>query len=300
MDQRERLTKCPLCKSGLFLNLKEVTDHSVSKEKFTLCKCSKCELIFTNPRPDQINIQSYYESELYISHQNKSNNLTNLLYKIVRFYTIRQKVNWLNSYNQYKGNLLDMGCGTGYFLNAAKKNGWKVTGVETNKTARKIAKDKGLKVFTEIEKIDNKKIFNCISLFHVLEHVHELRKTLKKIIQRLDENGVLMIAVPNISSLDAQYYGENWAAWDVPRHLYHFDKSSMQYLANDFKLRIVKVIPMKFDSYYVSLLSEKYINPQQSFVKELTKGLQKGLESNKWAKQNDNNYSSLLFILKKS
>lgn len=300
MDQRERLTKCPLCKSGLFLNLKEVTDHSVSKEKFTLCQCSKCELIFTNPRPNQINIQSYYESENYISHQNKSNNLTNLLYKIVRFYTIRQKVNWLNSYNQYKGNLLDMGCGTGYFLNAAKKNGWKVTGVETNKTARKIAKDKGLKVFTEIEKIDNKKIFNCISLFHVLEHVHELRKTLKKIIQRLDENGVLMIAVPNISSLDAQYYGENWAAWDVPRHLYHFDKSSMQYLANDFKLMIVKVIPMKFDSYYVSLLSEKYINPQQSFVKELTKGLQKGLESNKWAKQNDNNYSSLLFILKKS
>ena len=300
MDQRERLTKCPLCKSGLFLNLKEITDYAVSKEKFTLCQCSKCELIFTNPRPDQINIQSYYESENYISHQNKSNNLTNLLYKIVRFYTIRQKVNWLNSYNQYKGNLLDMGCGTGYFLNAAKKNGWKVTGVETNKTARKIAKDKGLKVFTEIEKIDNKKIFNCISLFHVLEHVHELRKTLKKIIQRLDENGVLMIAVPNISSLDAQYYGENWAAWDVPRHLYHFDKSSMQYLANDFKLRIVKVIPMKFDSYYVSLLSEKYINPQQSFVKELTKGLQKGLESNKWAKQNDNNYSSLLFILKKS
>jgi len=299
MNQRERLTKCPLCKSGLFLNLKEITDHAVSKEKFIICQCSKCELIFTNPRPEQANIQSYYESEDYVSHQNKSNNLTNFLYKIVRFYTIRQKVNWLNTYNEKKGSLLDIGCGTGYFLKAAQKSGWKVTGIEPNKTARKIAKDKGLKVFSELEKTNSKNLYKCISLFHVLEHVHELRKSVKKLIYQLDKNGVLMIAVPNHSSWDALHYGEYWAAWDVPRHLYHFNQKSMEYFANEFKLKIEDIRPMKFDSYYVSLLSEKYKNPGQVLTKQLTNGFKKGFESNKWAKKNNNNYSSLLFILKK-
>lgn len=265
-----------------------------------LCQCSKCELIFTNPRPEQIDIQSYYESEDYISHQNKSNNLTNLLYKTVRFYTIRQKVNWLNTYNENKGSLLDIGCGTGYFLKAAQKSEWKVTGVEPNKTARNLAKDKGLKVYNKLEKIDDKKSYNCISLFHVLEHVHELRKTIKKLLQHLDDNGALMIAVPNYSSLDAQHYAEYWAAWDVPRHLYHFNQSSMEYLATEFKLKIEDILPMKFDSYYVSLLSEKYSNPDQPFIKQLINGFNKGMESNKWAKENNNNFSSLLFILKKS
>jgi 2-polyprenyl-3-methyl-5-hydroxy-6-metoxy-1,4-benzoquinol methylase len=300
MNQRERLTKCPLCKSGLFLNLHEITDYAISKEKFLLCQCSKCDLIFTNPRPQQVFIQDYYESEDYISHQNKTNNLTNLLYKLVRIFTIRQKVAWLNSFNVAKGNLLDIGCGTGYFLKAAKKSGWKVTGIEPNKTARKTAKEKGLKVITDLDKINDKKLYHCISLFHVLEHVHELRKTIKKLIHLLEENGTIMIAVPNHRSLDAQHYKEHWAAWDVPRHLYHFNHKSMAYLANEFKLHIDQILPMKFDSYYVSLLSEKYQNPDQSFLKQLQNGFINGMKSNKWAKNHNNNYSSLLFILKKS
>lgn len=300
MQHKERLTKCPLCKSGLFLNLTDITDHSISKEKFRLCQCSNCELIFTNPRPDQNHIQSYYESNDYISHQDKTNNLTGLIYKSVRLYTIRQKVKWLNKYSEQKGNLLDIGCGTGYFLNAAKNNGWTVTGIEPNKTARTIAKNKGLKVYSDIDKLNSDQLYTCISLFHVLEHVHQLRKTIKKLIYLLDENGCLIIAVPNHNSSDALLYGEYWAGWDVPRHLYHFNQNSIDYLAKEFNLRIEKILPMKFDSYYVSLLSEKYLRPQQSFLSQLIKGFKNGLQSNKWAKENNNNYSSLLFILKKS
>lgn len=295
----ERLTKCPLCKSGLFLNHSEVKDHSVSGEKFFLCQCSNCKLIFTNPRPTIESIGKYYESEEYVSHQNKSNNLTNKIYKFVRQITIRKKVELINLLHPIKGKLLDFGCGTGYFIAAAKKNKWKVRGIEPNITAKNIALSKGLKISESLKDLNKNKKFDVITLFHVLEHIHDLRKSTKKIVDILNENGTLIIAVPNFNCYDSKSYGSDWAALDVPRHLYHFNKISIQKLAEEFNLRIIETKPMKYDSYYVSILSEKYLNPKTNTLLHLIKGGIKGLKSNIWANNNENNYSSLLFILKK-
>jgi 2-polyprenyl-3-methyl-5-hydroxy-6-metoxy-1,4-benzoquinol methylase len=299
MEYSERLKKCPLCKSGHFLNFKEVIDHAISKEKFYLCHCADCKLVFTNPRPGKENVDKYYESENYISHQNKTNNLTDLLYKSVRKITLKRKLNWLNEYNKNKGNLLDMGCGTGSFLKKAKDDGWQVTGIEPNATARKSAKSKKLNVHSKLKKIDPSKQFQAITLFHVLEHIHDLRKTGKKISALLKDEGTLFVAVPNINSKDSKIYDNMWAALDVPRHLYHFTPETMQVFAEEMGLIIVDKKPMKFDSYYISLLSEQYKNPKSIGIKKYIKGVINGSISNLWAWKNDLNYSSILFILKK-
>ncbi|WP_317195923.1 class I SAM-dependent methyltransferase [Litoribacter ruber] len=292
----ERLTKCPLCKSGHFNNTLIVKDHSVSQESFTICKCKKCELLFTNPRPDVKSIQKYYESEDYISHNDSATNLTNLIYKLVRSYTLRQKVSWINRFSNKKGRVLDFGCGTGYFLNKAKEDGWETIGLEPNPTAAKIAKDRnGLTVYSDREDLQIEKKFDVITLFHVLEHVHDLQETMEVLLDKLKKRGVLLLAVPNYSSWDSKEYGENWAALDVPRHLYHFTQGTMQSLAETFNLKIKETIPMKFDSFYVSLLSESHKNQKKNFIN----ALRNGFKSNNYAKKNNQNYSSLLYILKK-
>jgi predicted SAM-dependent methyltransferase len=295
----EKLTHCPLCKSGLFLNHSEIKDHSISKELFYTCKCSKCDLVFTNPRPDADSIVRYYESPEYVSHQNKSNSLINVAYKLIRMYTIRRKVNQINEYFHGKGSILDYGCGTGHFLKAAKADGWKVTGIEPNPTANATSNGHGVKTYLAYDELKKSKTFDIISLFHVLEHIHALRSTLKNLLKHLKTDGKLLIAVPNRESFDAQHYKEYWAAWDVPRHLYHFNQSSIQKLAEEFELQIESTLPMPFDAYYVSILSEKYQNPSRSGLLNIFRALQIGTKSNESASKKDNQYSSLLFILKK-
>lgn len=296
---RERLTRCPLCKSGLFLNLLEVKDHAVSKENFLLCQCSKCDLIFTNPRPKEIDIEKYYDFESYISHQDKSNNFTNIIYKWVRKITLKKKISWLNKNTQIRGKLLDYGCGTGYFLKTAENDGWNVTGIEPNEKAMNIAQNFGLTVFNKIDDLEQVKKYDAITLFHVLEHIHSLRKTSKKILEKLKTNGILYIAVPNYDSYDSKYYKTNWAPLDVPRHLYHFTQKSMQRFAQEMKLEIIEQKPLIFDSFYVSILSENYINKNKSGINTFLKSLSIGWKSNRWAKKNNKNYSSILYILKK-
>ncbi len=273
-----------------------VKDHAVSQESFSISKCSDCHFLFTNPRPNQEHISQYYESKNYISHQDASSNLTNVVYKLVRKITLKQKVGWINEFPKTKGRLLDFGCGTGYFLKAAEKDGWKVTGFEPNPTASAIARNKQkLTVYAETSALENEKKFDAITLFHVLEHVHDLEGTLQFLINKLKQRGNLYIAVPNSNAYDAALYKENWASLDVPRHLYHFTTETMERLAKTNNLKIKAVKPMLFDSYYVSILSESYINNQN----KIFNALKNGYKSNKLAKKN-NNYSSLLFVLKKA
>ncbi len=295
----ERLNKCPLCKSGLFLNLTTVKDHSISRENFVVCKCSNCGFKFTNPRPDSDSIGQYYKSEDYISHRNKSTNPINFLYKLVRKFTIQQKIALLKKYLPQNPQLLDYGCGTGFLLNAAQKKGWSAQGIEPDRGARKLAQAKNLEIYPELEKLNKNSQFDGITLFHVLEHVHELRKTFKRLKKILKPDGILFIALPNNDSLDALEYREKWAAYDVPRHLYHFDQQSVSVLAETFKMEVIDTIPMKFDSYYVSMLSEKYASADIGQIKQMFFGIKMGLKSNRWATSNNNNYSSLLYILKK-
>ncbi|TDQ17072.1 methyltransferase family protein [Algoriphagus boseongensis] len=294
----ERLNKCPLCKSGHFLNHQEIPDFAVSKESFVICRCTNCNLLFTNPRPGQEEIGPYYEFPEYFSHDDESKSLTQSIYNLVRKRNIKNKIHLIESYVR-KGTWLDYGCGTGELLYAAKENNWKVAGIEPNEKARGLANKKlGEKVKESLDEIKKSKSFDVITLFHVLEHIHELRKTVKKLLNRLNSNGYIIIAVPNPESEDAKHYGKYWAGWDVPRHLYHFDKTSINSFKEIFGLNLVDVKPMKFDSYYVSLLSEGYKNKDISTFSKFIKAFTNGYNSNSKGKKN-NNYSSNIFIFQK-
>lgn len=287
----EKIEVCPGCKHTLFSNFLICTDHSISGESFALSKCNKCELVFTNPRPTEDSLTKYYASDNYISHSNKSNNLINSIYKLVRNYTTSKKIQLIKKVAHGK-QLLDYGCGTGFFLSKCKKEGYHTFGYEPNEDASKIAIGQDLTLLSSIKESDAS--FDIITAWHVIEHIISLRETLETLVNKLRTDGILIIAVPNLSSFDSNYYGEYWAALDVPRHLYHFTQTSFGKLVADLELKIQDVIPMYFDSYYVSLLSEKYKKTSGSIFN----AIKTGYLSNKKAKQTGE-YSSLIFILKK-
>jgi SAM-dependent methyltransferase len=267
-------------------------DHSVSGESFALVKCSNCSLVITSPRPKNQYLSNYYKSDQYISHTDKANSLINIVYKIVRNYTLSQKVKLINRLNKKTGSLLDYGCGTGDFVKDARKKNWQAFGYEPDDDARNIA-DKKNKGFILSQVNQNKDVFDVITAWHVIEHVADLRQAITDLKKKLKDNGHLIIAVPNHNSMDAKHYGRYWAAYDVPRHLYHFNKLSMQALAKNYKLKLVETLPMKFDSYYVSMLSEKY-KERGNFLN----ALKVGFNSNAKAAHNQE-YSSLIYIFKK-
>ncbi|MEQ9466877.1 MAG: class I SAM-dependent methyltransferase [Ekhidna sp.] len=288
----ERLDNCPICKHTQFDNFMICNDHSVSGESFALVICRKCTLIFTNPRPVKEQLNKYYQSDQYISHTDKGNSLINIVYKLVRLYTLKRKVKLLSRYNETKGTLLDYGCGTGDFLNASRKNKWQAFGYEPDDMARSIAIKKNPNAL--IDSLDNSpEELNLITAWHVIEHVSKLRETITTLRKKLKKGGHMILALPNYKSFDAQHYKEYWAGYDVPRHLYHFDIRSMEAFAREFKMSIIDVLPMKFDSYYVSMLSEKYKNGGN-----IIRAFKNGFLSNKKARQSKQ-YSSLIYILRK-
>ncbi|WP_439483023.1 class I SAM-dependent methyltransferase [Cyclobacterium plantarum] len=291
----ERLTKCPLCKSELFINHMVVKDHAYSKESFIICACKNCDLWFTNPRPNEKNIGKYYAGNNYISHQSKIKGLTDFLYNAVRRYTLKQKLKEINSRSIQKGKILDFGCGMGHFVKTCQDNGWEAYGMEPNEAVAKLAQeDNKINLIKDFPELEKQKKFDVITLFHVLEHIHHLNKTVKILLGKLKKRGLLYIAVPNRTSQDAAFFKENWAALDVPRHLYHFNEASMKYLVEKNECRITETLPMPFDSYYVSLLSHQFTGSKNKYLK----AIKAGYLSNKAAQKN-NNYSSLLFIIKK-
>jgi len=291
----ERLEECPVCKHPAYKNLMICKDHLVSEESFALVECMKCGLVYTNPRPEEGSLHKYYQSDNYISHTSKGNNLTNILYKIARYFTKRSKYKLVTSY-QKTGKILDYGCGTGDLLKFFKDKGWETIGIEPDPTARKIAEESNeLTVVENLKQLPAKEKYDVIMLWHVMEHISDLKSTARKIVKHLDDNGTLIIAVPNHESYDAKHYKEHWAAYDVPRHLYHFNQLNIKELFKKMKVKLKKVHPMTLDAYYVSLLSEQNKENKSNHLKAFKTGYQ----SNKYAKQNNNNFSSLIYVVKK-
>ncbi len=290
-----QINNCPVCKNQSFTSFLICKDYTVSKENFNIVTCSNCKFVFTNPTPNVEDLGSYYLSEDYISHSNTSKGLISKLYKTIRNYTLKNKLKLINKYVS-RGTLLDYGCGTGMFLNVCKQNGWKVCGLEPDAGAAKFATEMGLNVFSDKNRVityTNNTKFNIITLWHVLEHVTDLEDTLAFFKNNLDKNGVLIIALPNYKSYDATYYNEYWAAYDVPRHLYHFDINSIQNLVKPFGFSLIETLPMKFDSFYVSMLSEKYKTGKINYFKAFFTGLKSNLKA-----KATKNYSSVVYVFK--
>jgi len=275
-----------------YLTLK---DHSVSGEEFQLVHNKELDLLETFPQPQAEKLSDYYKSENYISHTDTKRNLLEKVYHLVRSVSLKRKLKLINSFKSESKNLLDIGCGTGDFLETALKAKWNITGIEPNAQARQIANSKTNNAVYEIEELAKLKpnSFDVITLWHVLEHLPNLEMHTTLFKSLLKPKGTLVIAVPNFKSYDAEHYKNFWAAYDVPRHLWHFSKTSISQLFKKEDLKLVKTLPMSFDAYYVSLLSEKY---KSGFMNPL-KAFWVGFRSNMKARSSKE-YSSHIYILK--
>lgn len=266
---------CPNCGNSNIYKVLSAKDYTVSGEEFDIWECRNCTQRFTQNIPEQKEISAYYQSENYISHSDTSKGLINNLYHKIRKRTLLQKRKLIEKTTGIsQGNILDIGAGTGAFLNTMKNSSWNCTGLEPDNSAR----EKALELYSlNLQDADalyslSAGSFDAITLWHVLEHVHELHKYADQLRNLLSKNGKLFIAVPNYTSSDAKMYQQFWAAYDVPRHLYHFSPKSMEHLLNSHGLKLESTKPMWFDSVYVSMLSEKYRTGNSHPVKALLNG----------------------------
>jgi 2-polyprenyl-3-methyl-5-hydroxy-6-metoxy-1,4-benzoquinol methylase len=292
----QNLTNCPLCGGNSPKKIMQCTDFTVSRETFDIVQCSNCGFKYTNPRPDEKSIGKYYESEDYVSHSNSKKGIINTVYHWVRNYSLRKKVELINKQSK-KGNLLDIGCGTGEFLSTAVADGWIGQGIEPNDKARNQAiSNYSLNVLPEegIKSL-NTEHFDVITMWHVLEHVHNLNERVEELYSLLKPGGKAIIAVPNCSSFDASTYGNNWAAYDVPRHLYHFTPETIKALFRKHKFEHIQSYPMKFDSFYVSMLTEKNVHQKN----KLFPAFLNGFKSNMKTKNDAEKYSSVIYVFVK-
>jgi 2-polyprenyl-3-methyl-5-hydroxy-6-metoxy-1,4-benzoquinol methylase len=269
----------------------KVRDYSVSKEIFELHHNPEYDLLITFPKPSLEKLPSYYESEDYISHTDGMRSLFERMYHFIKNIALKNKVKLINAQSE-KGKLLDIGAGTGDFLVVAKKDGWQTTGIEPNAKAKSIAINKGVNFADNLSNLESHS-FDVITMWHVLEHVPNLDEYILELKRLVKPTGTILIAVPNFKSFDANYYGRYWAAFDVPRHIWHFSKTAIDKLFAEKEMKLVDVLPMKFDGFYVSILSEKYKTGKMNFIKAFFVGL----KSNQSAKQTKE-YSSHIYVIK--
>ncbi|MFZ1805601.1 MAG: class I SAM-dependent methyltransferase [Cyclobacteriaceae bacterium] len=293
--QTERVEFCPVCKGTSFEHVIDCEDYTYSRQHFSIQQCLSCQLLLTNPRPDQNSIGDFYRSEEYISHSGKTNSIFDWIYLRARNFTLGWKHDIITS-RKTKGTILDYGCGTGEFINYMADKSWGTSAVEPSDEARAKVKsqNKNISVHEKLEELTETK-FDVITLWHVLEHVPNPNTLIAQLKEKLNEGGLIFVAVPNHESYDAKYYQAHWAAYDVPRHFWHFAKANIEKLFDNNKLELKKVLPMKLDAYYVSLLSEKYKNNSKHNLATPIKALLTGWKSNTKARKTMN-YSSLIYI----
>ncbi|MBN2862067.1 MAG: class I SAM-dependent methyltransferase, partial [Bacteroidales bacterium] len=273
-------------------------DHFLSRETFTLFRCTECEFIFTQDHPDEKEAGIYYESDDYLSHNDKETGILNSLYRSSRNIMLNKKWKMVKrSSGLAKGNLLDIGSGSGHFAAFMKKKGWAVKGIEINDRVREVSVSRfGLEIHTPDQmKVMSSGGFDCITLWHVLEHLQEPLRYAEEIRRLLRPGGVCIVALPNCDSYDARYYGEFWAAWDVPRHLWHFNPHTFRNFAAKSGFKLHKIRSLPFDVFYISSLSEKYKACRSYFVSGMIKALWFSILT-LFARERS---SSLVYILKK-
>jgi len=290
------IKNCPVCNKSNFSKHLESKDFSVSKESFVVVSCDTCDFHFTNPRPSDLNLGKYYISDHYISHNNTRRTLFEKIYQLVRRIAINGKFRLISTFFR-SGRILDVGCGTGDFLNKCKSKNWETKGVEPSEIARNQAINNhklDVEESTDLSKLEGE--FDIITMWHVLEHVPSLNETLVQFNQLLSKKGKIIIAVPNLESYDAKYYKEYWAAYDLPIHLYHFSKKSICTLFEKHGFSLRKTKGMKFDSFYVSMLSEEHISGKKNFIKSVFVGV----ISNLYGFFGKRGFSSSIYVFERS
>ena len=287
--------KCPWCgsdKAQINLWLK---DEFLSKEDFHICECLNCGLLYTMPRPSKDKIGNYYKSEEYYSHQENKKGFIPKIYECVKKVNLRHKYK-LATEGIETGNMMDIGCGVGDFIHTAEVKGWQCLGVEPSDDAKAIAKKRvkaNIIRSEELEKLPDG-TFDLITMWHVLEHVDELKWQVSQLQRLVKPNGRIVIAVPNYKSYDGQYYKEHWAAYDVPRHLNHFNKQTITKIFKASGLELKKTDKLIWDAYYISYMSEQY----KLHKFPLIKGAYRGLVSNCKARRSGE-WSSMVYIFEK-
>lgn len=269
-------TRCPSCSSEELKAVLNAIDHTVSRETFAIWECQRCGLRFTQDVPDAGSIGPYYQSEDYISHSNTNRGVVNRLYHSVRRLTLADKRRLIQSATRRKqGKLLDIGAGTGAFAGYMQENGWEVTGLEPEAVARERALADHRVQLLGMDQLSllAEDSYDAITLWHVLEHVHDLHPYLERLKAVVSKAGRIFIAVPNYTSYDAAFYGPDWAAYDVPRHLYHFSPDAMESLLSRHGLQLQYSHPMWYDSFYISMISEKYRNGKSNLPAAVYRGL---------------------------
>ncbi|HEX8677844.1 MAG TPA: class I SAM-dependent methyltransferase [Segetibacter sp.] len=298
MDSKINYDHCPCCGSAAINKVFNCKDYTVSNEYFEIWKCETCNLRFTQNAPDEAAIGVYYQSAEYVSHSDTKKGLINRLYHYVRGFTLTTKLSFIKEVTRLKhGVLLDVGAGTGAFAFTMQQAGWKVTGLEPDGIARANALKNYKLQLEELSNLDqlNHDTFDAITLWHVLEHVHDLHGYVDKFFKILKPAGRLVIAVPNYTSFDAGFYKQYWAAYDVPRHLYHFSPKSMQILLEKKGFVVEAFKPMWFDSFYVSMLSEKYRHGKTYVLSAVWVGLLSNIK----ALFNAKRCSSVIYVVRK-
>lgn len=268
--QKFTIDICPVCEGTKFKLFIICKDHFITDEQFEIMKCESCGLKFTANIESEEKADRYYQSEKYISHSNTSKGFTNLLYHAARKYMLGNKRRFAEKISGKKrGSILDIGAGTGFFLKEMANHGWRVSGTEKSENAKKFAKEKhNLHINTPLEiKTFAKQQFNIITLWHVLEHIYNPNEYIQQLIRLLRDDGVIIAALPNSDSYDAGYYKNFWAAYDVPRHIWHFGPKQIELFGAGQKLKLIKIKKMPLDSFYISILSEKYKGTKIPFLK---------------------------------
>ena len=333
---------CPLCKKkDTHSHYLDARDFLVSGDTFTVTQCANCTLLITNPKPGpgEGELEKYYKSSEYVSHTDARRNLKEVLYALVKRLMMRRKLKWISNHLHLKEakhlhlneakqekdeipsqprqhsikpaqTLLDYGCGTGEFVLHAAKNGYTAAGYEPDHNAGEMAHTKGARVFSSWEDLEaHAGSFDVITLWHVLEHIPNPHEVLQKLQDKLRKGGLMVVAVPMANSYDAQHYKEAWAAWDLPRHLYHFTPETLHRMLKDTDLQHVATHPMPFDAWYVALLSEQHkyqlAHPGQKRAGKITPGqLLKAARtatiSNYRARKGKSPWSSQAFVWKKA
>jgi 2-polyprenyl-3-methyl-5-hydroxy-6-metoxy-1,4-benzoquinol methylase len=296
MSSTLHYSQCPVCQHHPLAEVFSAKDETVSQQYFKIQECPQCTLRLTQDVPNAASISDYYKSDTYISHTNTAKGFIHFLYKTVRTLTLRKKRKLVENITGIRqGNLLDVGAGTGAFVKEMRSAGWLVTGLEPDSDARLVAKNQFDTTLLPIDHLQQltANTFDAITLWHVLEHVHDLNGYINTLKQLLATNGKLLVAVPNYTAKDAAIYQQHWAAYDVPRHLYHFSPQAMQQLMAKHGLKIVNHQPMWFDSFYICMLSSKYKNGKVNLVAAFLNGL----KSNWQARKNAARCSSVIYVI---